>query len=60
MNDLRAALTDATSEIVERIVALLPSLLGALLLIVAGWLLARLLRALTVRAVLLENAAAGH
>lgn len=53
MNNLGAALTGATTNILERIVAYLPSLLGALLLIVLGWLVARLLRALTMRAVLL-------
>src|SRR5690242_4476197 len=59
MSNLGTALTGATSEILQRIVAFLPSLLGALLLVIVGWLLARILRALTVRAVLLvENLAA--
>jgi small-conductance mechanosensitive channel len=60
MNDLGAALTDATSEILDRSVDLLPSLLGALLLILVGWLLARLLRALTVRAALLVETLASR
>ena len=60
MNNLGTALTGATSEILERIVAFLPNLLGALLLIGAGWLLARILRALTVRAVLLVETLASR
>jgi small-conductance mechanosensitive channel len=47
------ALADAASAIVERFVAYLPSVLGAILLLIVGWALARLLRALTMRAVLL-------
>jgi hypothetical protein len=56
MNKVRGlgdALANAASAIVERIVAYLPSVLGAILLLIAGWVLARLLRALTMRAVLL-------
>ncbi|RPI43872.1 MAG: hypothetical protein EHM59_14310 [Betaproteobacteria bacterium] len=53
MNSLGEALRRAGSDIIERIFASLPSLLGAMLLLVAGWLIARVLRALTVRAVLL-------
>jgi small-conductance mechanosensitive channel len=60
MNDLGAALTAATSEILDRSVGLLPSLLGALLLILVGWLLARLLRVLTVRAALLVETLASR
>jgi small-conductance mechanosensitive channel len=60
MNDLGAALTDATSELLDRSVDLLPSLLGAVLLILVGWLLARLLRALTVRAALLVETLASR
>jgi small-conductance mechanosensitive channel len=60
MNNLGTALTGATSEIVERIVAFLPSLLGALLLVIVGWLLARILRALTLRAVLLVETLASR
>ena len=52
MNSLSEALSSAISEIVERIVASLPSLLGAMLLLVTGWLVARIFRALTMRAVL--------
>lgn len=43
----------AAAAVLERMVAYLPSLLGALLLLIVGWLLARLLRALAMRAVLL-------
>jgi hypothetical protein len=60
MNALSEALRRAGSDIVERILASLPSLLGALLLLVVGWLLARLLRALTMRAVLLVETLAAR
>jgi small-conductance mechanosensitive channel len=60
MNDLGAALREATADIGERIVEFLPSLLGALLLVLAGWLLARILRALTVRGALLVETLASR
>lgn len=60
MNSLSDALRRAAADIVERIVAFLPSLLGALLLLVIGWLLARILRALTMRAVLLVETLAAR
>jgi len=44
-----ASLLDVARVIVERVVTLLPSLIGAVLLLIAGWLLARFLRTLTVR-----------
>ena len=47
------ALAQAASTIIERIVDYLPNVLGAILLLIVGWVLARLLRALTMRAVLL-------
>ena len=53
MNTLGEALSGASSAILERIVSYLPSVLGAMLLLIVGWLLARILRAFTVRAVLL-------
>lgn len=56
MNSVRSlgdALATAAAAIVERLVAYLPSLLGAVLLLIAGWALARILRALTMRSVLL-------
>jgi len=60
MSNLGVALREATSEILARAVALLPSLLGALLLVIAGWLLGRILRALTVRAALLVETLASR
>ena len=52
MNNLSDALSRASTELVERVAESLPNLLGALLLLLLGWLLARVLRALTIRAVL--------
>ena len=52
MNNLSEALGRAASELLERVAESLPSLLGALILLLIGWLLARLLRALSMRAVL--------
>lgn len=56
MNEAKSlgdAVAAAAATIMERAVAYLPSVLGAVLLLVAGWLLGRILRAITVRAVLL-------
>ena len=55
MNDLGEALRSASSDFIDTIVSYLPSVLGALLLLLVGLLLARVLRALTVRAVLLAE-----
>jgi small-conductance mechanosensitive channel len=55
MNNLADALASAGSGIIESIVAYLPNIIGALLLIVIGWVLARILRALSVRAMLLAD-----
>jgi small-conductance mechanosensitive channel len=55
MNNLSDALASAGSGIVENLVAYLPNLIGALLLIVMGWVLARVLRAFSVRAMLLAD-----
>jgi hypothetical protein len=60
MNALGEALRRAGAEIGERILASLPNLLGALLLLVIGWLLARILRALVMRAVLLVETLAAR
>jgi len=49
MKNFGESFTGAAGALFERLVAHLPSLIGALLLLVAGWLLARLLRVLTVR-----------
>jgi small-conductance mechanosensitive channel len=55
MDNLGEALTSAGSDIIASIAPYLPSVLGALVLLVVGWLLARILRVLTVRAVLLAE-----
>jgi len=60
MNSLGDALKRASSEIIERTLDSLPSLLGAMLLLLLGWLLARILRALTMRAVLLVETLAAR
>lgn len=60
MNSLGEALKRASSDILERTAAALPSLLGALLLLVLGWLIARILRALTMRAVLVVETLAAR
>jgi hypothetical protein len=49
MNNFTESVTGAASALLERLAAHLPSLLGAILLLAAGWLLARLLRVLAVR-----------
>jgi len=49
MSGFGNSFTAAAGALLERLAAHLPSLLGALLLLAAGWLLARLLRVLTVR-----------
>lgn len=58
MNEVRSlaeALSSATHTILSGVMSYLPSVLGAVLLLVAGWLLARVLRALSMRAVLLVD-----
>jgi Mechanosensitive ion channel, conserved TM helix len=47
------AVASSSAAIVDAVVTYLPSILGAVLLLLAGWVLARLLRAVTVRSVLL-------
>jgi Mechanosensitive ion channel, conserved TM helix len=47
------AVATSSAAIVDAVVTYLPSILGAVLLLLAGWILARLLRAVTVRSVLL-------
>jgi len=56
MRNLADSATAAAAAILERIAASLPSFLGAFLLLVSGWLLARVLRALSVRAARLADA----
>jgi small-conductance mechanosensitive channel len=56
MNPLRSlgdALATVGSTLLERFVAFVPSVLGAVLLLVAGWILARILRVLATRAAML-------
>ncbi len=56
MNQLRSlgeALSTVGSTLLERIVAFVPSVIGAVLLLIVGWILARLLRILATRAALL-------
>lgn len=56
MNPLRSlgeALATVGSTLLERIVAFVPSVLGAVLLLIVGWILARVLRVLATRAALL-------
>jgi small-conductance mechanosensitive channel len=50
---LGGTLAHAASAVIDRLVAYLPSVFGAVLLLILGWAVARLLRALTMRAVLL-------
>lgn len=47
------AVATSGAAIIDAVVTYLPSILGAVLLLLAGWILARLLRAVTVRSVLL-------
>lgn len=56
MGPFAEALDRATAATIERLLAHLPQLLGALLLLLAGWLLARLLRAATRRGAALLDA----
>ncbi len=59
MNDVKnlgGAITAAGQAILDRVVAHLPNLLGAVLLLIVGWLLARLLRVLALRGMLLIEA----
>jgi small-conductance mechanosensitive channel len=49
MGNFGDSVTGATRALLERLAAHLPNLIGALLLLAAGWLLARLMRVLAVR-----------
>lgn len=53
MRNLGDTLASAAGAMFDHVVAYLPSVFGAVLLLIAGWALARLFRALTMRAVLL-------
>lgn len=50
-----AALSGAFTQLVERLALYVPNVLGAFLLLLAGWLAARLLRALAMRLALLAD-----
>ncbi|MGH8709334.1 MAG: mechanosensitive ion channel family protein [Burkholderiales bacterium] len=49
MSNVGQSFTGAAGALLERLAAHLPNLVGALVLLIAGWLLARLLRVLAVR-----------
>ena len=53
LRSLREALATVGSTLLERIVAFVPSVLGAVLLLIVGWVLARVLRVVATRAALL-------
>ena len=52
-SNLGASLTSAAAALIDRVINYLPSVFGAIALLIIGWALARLLRALTMRAVML-------
>jgi len=52
MNELGGAIAGVSSAVMQSLVRYLPSVLGAVLLIVAGWLLAKLLRIIVSRGAL--------
>ncbi|MDH4324355.1 MAG: hypothetical protein OEW90_09490, partial [Betaproteobacteria bacterium] len=49
MKNFGESFTHAAGALLERLAAHLPSLIGAIVLLAVGWVLARLLRILTVR-----------
>lgn len=55
LNDWRAALSQAFAQFVERAGQYLPSILGAFLLLLIGWIIARLLRTLAIRAAIIVD-----
>lgn len=56
MKNFGDSVTSAAAALLDRLAAHLPNLIGALLLLAVGWLLARLLRVLAVRGVRLAEA----
>jgi small-conductance mechanosensitive channel len=56
MNRFAESVTSAAGSILERLVSHLPNLVGAILLLVVGWLLARMLRIVAVRGMQLIDA----
>ncbi len=55
LSDWGAALSGAFTQIVERIGQYLPSILGAFLLLLLGWIIARVLRTLSIRAAIIVD-----
>jgi len=55
MKELGTAIADSASAILHRLVVHLPSVLLAVLLLIAGWVLGRLLRLLTIRGAMLAE-----
>ena len=53
LNDWGAALGNAFAQFTERVGQYLPSILGAFLLLVLGWIVARVLRTLAIRAAII-------
>jgi small-conductance mechanosensitive channel len=53
LNDWGAALSAAFAQFIERITLYLPSILGAFLLLLIGWVVARVLRSLAIRAAII-------
>jgi hypothetical protein len=49
MSDHTGPIVDELSRVAERLFGILPELLAAIIILVGGWLIARLLRALTIR-----------
>lgn len=55
LNDWGSAFSDAFAQMIERMGQFLPSLLGAFLLLLIGWIVARILRTLAVRAAIVVD-----
>jgi small-conductance mechanosensitive channel len=55
LNDWGAALGNAFSQFTERVGQYLPSILGAFLLLLIGWIVARILRTLAIRAAIIVD-----
>ena len=53
LNDWGTALSASLAQIVERVTLYLPSILGAFLLLLVGWVVARVLRSMAIRSAVL-------
>ncbi|HUG72149.1 MAG TPA: hypothetical protein VMK82_01880 [Steroidobacteraceae bacterium] len=60
MNDLRESLSTFSQEMLAQIIERTPAVLGALLLLLVGWVVARVLRALSVRGLKLLDVLVGR